>query len=358
MKKTSRTWNVARGILCCALSLVATACGDASEVDGERESGITGEADAWAAETPGPALAPAARKLDTRPEGPPHEYVKTPVGRFHRSCVSEVPDGAEIDARGNVSLRGATVGRSDRCKYKSFRSQRGLETDQQLPTVEGWVSRIYATAPHPPSGHRWYNGMTSTVTVPGNPLNRNGQLVYLFTSFLPFSNNMIIQPVLQWGIGPAGGGTKWTAAAWYVDDDDLVRHSPLRDITAGDVMTGQMAALPGTCDGWGVCRWAAAWARNGAGLTSMVVQGTEPFTIADKAVLEADGVDSCRQWPSGGAVVFRNVYLTQPWLSLEDRTDVTARVRWTSKIWAVTPNSNYGTVVPNPNVGVLTFSYQ
>jgi hypothetical protein len=349
---------MARNILCCGLALVATACGDPSGVEGERANGIAGESEAWEAETRGPALAVADRKLDTRPEGPAHEYVETPLGRFHRSCVSEVPDGAEIDEGGRVSLRGAPIGRADKCQYKSFRSRRGVETAKEVPTVNGWISRIYAVAPTPPSGLRWYNGMTNTVTVPADPSNRHGQLLYFFTSFLPFSNNMIIQPVLQWGIGLAGGGSKWTAAVWYVDEDDLVKHSPLKDVSAGDVLKGQMAGLAGSCTAGGVCRWAAAWSRNGVGLTSFVVQGTEPFTIADKAVLEAYNMDFCRQLPAANAIVFRNVILTQPWNSLEDRTDVTARVRWTSKFWVVTPNCNYGVVTPNPNVGVLTFTSQ
>jgi hypothetical protein len=356
--KSARPWGVLRTLLCCSLALLAAGCADGGGVGDEAESGVTGAADAWEAEASGPELAFARRKLDTRPLAPAHEYVETPVGRFHRSCVREVPDGAEIDEHGRVTLHGKPIRESGRCEYRAFRSRRGDDVEQQLPTVNGWVSRVFATAPIPPSGLRWYNGMSSTVTVPSAPLNRNGQLVYLFTSFLPFSNNMIVQPVLQWGIGPAGGGTKWTAAAWYVDPDDFVTHSPLRDVSPGDTMIGQMAGLAGTCTAAGVCRWAAAWSRNGNGLTSLVVQATEPFTIADKAVLEAYDLDSCRQLPSNGAVVFRNVILTQPWNSLNDRTDVTARVRWTSKFWAVTPNCNYGVVTPNPNVAALTFTAQ
>jgi hypothetical protein len=355
MKSKRKTSDVARGIVC-GLVLVAVACGDTTGVDGQTEG--VGEAGVQAADISEPAVTSAVNLPDTRPEAPPDEYMHTPLGRFHRSCVSEVPDGAEIDERGRIRGRGAISGQSDRCPYKAFRAKRNVEAEGRLPTVNGWISRIYAVAPTPPSGHRWFNGMTSTVTVPSNPTNRNGQLLYFFSSFLPFSNNMIIQPVLQWGIGPAGGGTKWGAAAWYVDEGDLVKHSPLRDVSAGDVLIGQIGALGGSCTNAGVCRWGVAFSRNGSGLTSMVVQATEPFTIVDKAVLEADDLDFCQQLPSSNAVVFRNVFVTQPWNSFNDWTDVTARLRWTSKIWTVTPSCNYGTVAPNPNVGVLTFTAQ
>ncbi|HEY0714431.1 MAG TPA: hypothetical protein VGF45_17235 [Polyangia bacterium] len=296
-------------------------------------------------------------ELDSRPEGPAAEYVDTPVGRFHRSCVHEVPEAAEIDDTGNVQQGGRLLKRLERCRFKSFRGRRQPEKDLPPPTVNGWIARLYAFAPITPAGYRWFNALTHTMKVPSNPTTRNGQLLYTFTSLLPLAGDAIIQPVLQWGIGPAGGGTKWGAAAWYVDNGrNFVTHSPLRDVVAGDSMVGQMAAL--SCTSAGVCRWAIAWSRNGQGLTSMVVQTTNTFALADKAVLEAYNLTSCRQLPASGVLLFTNVKVFQPVTALDNMTEVTSSLNWASQKWNVTPNCNYGVIFPNPATGVISFSAQ
>ncbi len=296
-----------------------------------------------------------AADADTRPEGPPNEYVDTPQGRFHRSCVHEVPDGAEVDGAGNVSRGGRLLKRLDKCRFKSFRSRRQPGSELPPPTINGWVERIYAFAPISPAGYRWFNALTHSMQVPSNPSTGFGQLVYTFTSLLPLAGDAIIQPVLQWGAGPAGGGTKWGIAAWYVDDGrNFSVHSPLRDVSTGDALVGQMAAL--SCTSAGVCKWAIAWSRNGQGSTSMTVQTTNTFALADKAVLEAYRVTSCSQLPSSDAIVFYNVNVYQPWTSLTNMTEVAGSLNWASFKWNVTPSCNYGVVLPNAHAGAITFT--
>lgn len=53
------------------------------------------------------------------------------------------------------------------------------------------------------------------------------QLLYLFTALLGWDVmdngnyfNHILQPVLQWGLSPAGGGNYWAINNWYVNDQD------------------------------------------------------------------------------------------------------------------------------------------
>jgi hypothetical protein len=327
--------------LCLLGGVLAAGCGAEDE-------GLAGDPDAVEA---------VQAELDTRPEGPPNEYVDTPAGRFHRSCVHELPEAAEIDDGGNVRQGGRLLRKLERCRFKSFRTRHQPPSDLPPPTINGWVRRIHAFAPITPAGFRFFNGLTHTIQVPSDPPNRNGQLLYTFTSLLPITGEAIIQPVLQWGIGPAGGGTKWTAAAWYVDTGrNFSVHSPLRDVLAGDNMVGQMAAL--SCLSAGVCTWAIAWSRNGQGLTSMVTQTTNTFGLADKAVLEAYNVTSCRQLPANGRLLFMNVKVFQPVTALGTMTEVTSSLNWSSQTFNVTPSCNYGVAMPNPNVGVITFTAQ
>lgn len=69
----------------------------------------------------------------------------------------------------------------------------------------------------------WYNNSNNPITyfstnwnVPSLPTTNSHQLIYLFNGLVSFTPNCILQPVLQWGISPAGGGYYWSITNWYV----------------------------------------------------------------------------------------------------------------------------------------------
>ncbi len=72
---------------------------------------------------------------------------------------------------------------------------------------------------------------TAKWSVPSPP-KENDQLLYIFTALLGKDRmdngnyiNHIIQPVLQWGQSPAGGGNYWAICNWYVNDKDYFHDS-------------------------------------------------------------------------------------------------------------------------------------
>jgi hypothetical protein len=77
----------------------------------------------------------------------------------------------------------------------------------------GWIAYTY-----------WNNGTGKSITsfktrwvVPPAPVSNDGQLIYLFNGIQNYGYNYgILQPVLQWGASPAGGGSYWAVASWYV----------------------------------------------------------------------------------------------------------------------------------------------
>jgi hypothetical protein len=77
----------------------------------------------------------------------------------------------------------------------------------------GWIAYTY-----------WNNGTGNSITsfettweVPPPPASDSGQLIYLFNGIQNYGSNYgILQPVLQWGTSPAGGGPYWAVASWYV----------------------------------------------------------------------------------------------------------------------------------------------
>src|SRR4051794_8812134 len=72
----------------------------------------------------------------------------------------------------------------------------------------GWITTAYweTTASEAVTEFR------STWKVPPEPERRGGQLIYLFNGITNEARNAILQPVLQWGTSPAGGGPYWAVA--------------------------------------------------------------------------------------------------------------------------------------------------
>lgn len=51
--------------------------------------------------------------------------------------------------------------------------------------------------------------------VPPAPPANDGQILYFWNGVEPDDNSAVLQPVLQWGSTPAGGGAYWAVASWY-----------------------------------------------------------------------------------------------------------------------------------------------
>ena len=82
----------------------------------------------------------------------------------------------------------------------------------------GYVESSMAYSPTNSQGYDWLDFLSGTWTVPSNPANVFG-LIYLFDAVTPADGSTIMQPVLQYGFGPAGGGSYWTMSNWYVSDN-------------------------------------------------------------------------------------------------------------------------------------------
>ena len=85
--------------------------------------------------------------------------------------------------------------------------------------------------------------MTTTWTVPPEPIAEDGQLLYLFNGLQDSPVTQILQPVLQRGKSPAGGGNSWALASWLVSNSDAFRTQTLVAANPGDVLTGVMKLM-------------------------------------------------------------------------------------------------------------------
>lgn len=158
------------------------------------------------------------------------DWVPTPAGLTYSSCVHEVPDGAEVSADGVVSVNGTAVSSIPACPYSGIVSPDASETSAGAgstppPLADGWWLNSWWTSASQ------ITSLTSKWVVPPAP-SSNGALIYLFPSVEPADGSAIVQPVLQWGVSPAGGGNSWKLANWYVRGGTAL-HSGLMSTTAG-----------------------------------------------------------------------------------------------------------------------------
>lgn len=119
---------------------------------------------------------------------------------------------------------------------KALREQRRSIAPQ--PLTDQWI--VYAG---------WTNGTGNPINyfatewqVPPPPASQDNQLIYLFNGMEDAAYTVILQPVLQWGASPIGGGNYWAIANWYVGapSSGLALHSPLIPVNPGDLLTGVM----------------------------------------------------------------------------------------------------------------------
>jgi len=253
------------------------------------------------------------------------DWVPTPVGLVYKSCVYEVPDDASVSEDGVVSANGI-IERLPVCPYSGVipvprwaqvdggpnqaattgEKDRGSNSGKRkgpVPYTDGWWLDSWWSSP-------WQiTRLSTTWTVPHNPAS-TGALIYLFPSVeanVSPKTAAIVQPVLQWGSGPAGGGAYWIMVNWYCppDTSNCVHGSPV-STASGHVINGTMTRSSGTATDWHV-----GFTENSSGASGALFVGTAytSWPWVQGGVLEAYHVTMCSQLP-GSNVTFSGIAVT------------------------------------------------
>jgi|GEM_PF-2526998 len=263
-----------------------------------------------------------------------NEYVTTPSGQVHKSCVHAVANGT-------------TVGKKPACAYKAILSNRAKLASTKItePTVNGWVEASYQYAPSP----GWFSYSSAGWYVPWNP-SSSGALVYYFPGFENTSGSMsIIQPVLQWGNNGAFGGNYWVIASWFVDSNGTYYYSTPVATSAGQTIDGTMAGS--SCTAAGVCTWTITTAiRDTGASTALTVRPGYVYNLAFPFALEAYNLTACSQYPANGAAAAYNYMYLGTSYTYDTAT-------WSPWVIGGTPSCHYSvTNSPNPGATYL-YSY-
>jgi hypothetical protein len=240
--------------------------------------------------------------------------VATPGGFRHPSLVHRVEPGHALHATdGKVRLMNLAS--------KASRDFREPEPSAlEFPALgSGWIVYAY-----------WNNGTGKSITsfktrwiVPPAPAHDDGQLIYLFNGIQNYGANFgILQPVLQWGASPAGGGAYWAVASWYVTSSGAAFYTPAVKVNEGDTLTGVM-----TLTGKSGALFNYTSEFDGIAGTSLPVMNIAELLWCNET-LEAYGIEDCSDYPGTLYTVFTGISIqtgnTQPsldWTAVDSVTD-------------------------------------
>jgi hypothetical protein len=232
-----------------------------------------------------------------RPAEVPPDYVLTPFGYFHPSCVLTHASGTTLLTDGRIQHPDGTIEETPvSCAYPHY-----LVTPHgdRTPTINGWVEDIETTTS--PS----YGELTSTWKVPTAPTTKTDQTVYFFPGFQDTTatgNDVsILQPVLTWtGKGP------WNISSWNCCLNGTTDQSTPVNVNIGDTLYGSItsncASGSTSCTTWNVLSEDETTGKSTT-LGSTPSDG-QVWNWAFGAVLESYGITSCKQYPAAETISF------------------------------------------------------
>ena len=255
--------------------------------------------------------------------------MQTPAGLFPKSNVHAVPTGARVhQSPTEVQIIGSngTVLHSvpitgSKTPGAPFRRPTSTSTNRRRELSSGYVGYAY-----------WENFGSSPIsffatswTVPPVPSNVDGQLLYWFNALVPDSDDAILQPVLQFGLSPAGGGAYYGVASWYLLNSNIY-HTGLVQVEPGQGLAGYMTltsvALSGSTPTY---TWSTTFVDIPS--TTLFITTTEELTLAYEA-LEIYNAETAADLPSGSTEFTQINIVTQDqenpsitWTALSDPAD-------------------------------------
>jgi len=219
----------------------------------------------------------------------------TPGGLRPKSNVHAVPEGARINHTPTevqvISADGTILHSALRDKTSATGRSSSLAPRD---LSEGYVAYSY-----------WVNQGSSPISsfctsweVPPAPTNWDGELLYIFNGLIPTSFDAILQPVLQYGDSPSGGGAYWAVASWFVDDaSDSAYYTSVTEVSVGQSLAGVMKLVSTTGSGSSTTyNWNSVF--TGISGTSLSTSTTEMLTWAYEA-LEIYYVTGASDLPTG-----------------------------------------------------------
>jgi hypothetical protein len=282
----------------------------------------------------------------TRPHGVPLDYVVTPNGLFHPSCVVAVADGERVAANGDLVRRDGSVAKASACSHPRFVARgsavQRVEPNEQ-PAFDGWVADSNSNSNVTPPAKK----MVATFGVPSGPTTKSGQVLYYFPGLEDGGAvQTILQPVLAWN---GFGDSRWTMTNWNCCKSGKTWHGSTIAVNTGDKIKGSMIGANctnGVCTNWTL----KSVDKNTGQSTTFQTEGYgQSFDWYFGGAKEVYGVDRCSQYPANGSITFSNIHVYD-----QNGTETTPS-NWNVMKSGSAPSCNYGVAV-SKNVTKITFN--
>ncbi|HTP29002.1 MAG TPA: hypothetical protein VMK12_25495 [Anaeromyxobacteraceae bacterium] len=266
-----------------------------------------------AEDDPVTSIAPSSEAIEAEapnlrantPASVPVNYIATPHGYFHPSCVLELGDDEWIGNDGDVARIDGNKRAIGACRHPRYNRHGWLirqDKDGQTvppPTVNGWLGSVSSTSAGP------VKSISATWHVPHAPRVVASQTLYFFSGLEPAATgDTILQPVLAWN---GFYDRRWTIASWNCCKGGNALHSNPKAVATGDMITGTVEGAG--CNVAGACSsWTVRTASSGG--TSTTLRTTSYGEVLDwefGGVLEAYGLAACNQYPPDDGIVFSTI---------------------------------------------------
>ncbi|HJV67678.1 hypothetical protein [Ideonella sp.] len=300
------------------------------------------------------AAAPALTQVSElnaagRPAGVPLDYVVTPHGFFHPSCVGQLGEDERLAADGSVVRPDGRVIAAAACAYPRYGARGELfgsnaEAGPPLPAFNGWIASSNSNANLTPPARE----MVANFTVPSGPTANVGQVLYYFPGLEDGGAvQTILQPVLAWnGFNDAA----WTMTNWNCCKSGKTWHGPTISVATGHKIHGAMKGSScdtntQVCANWVILSKDKTTGQKTKFQTDAYGQAFDWYFGGAK---EAYGVSTCSHFPANGSIRFTNIHVY-------DLNGVeTTPANWNTFIAGGAPPCNY-VVTPTTHTTTITF---
>ena len=279
------------------------------------------------------AQAPAG---PNRPAQVPEEYIVTPFGYFHPSCVVHLAKGEELLEGGQVIQKAdGTIYPVPVCEYPHYTARGDMfaaGSPIKPPTIShSWIVSASTTT------NTSYGEIVADWNVPSAPQSYDGQTVYFFPGLEDNVHDVsILQPVLGWNsdFSRAWGIASWNCCPRGTADES----SPVR-VDTGDLIVGTVKSTCGSgtlsCPTWKITTQDES--TGGSTTLSNTPSEGQTFNWAFGGALEAYSIVRCSDYPP-------NQYITFSPTLFDNNFNIIENPSWSLTDWAsgLTPQCNYG----------------
>ena len=265
-------------------------------------------------------------QIAPRPASVPSNYVITPFGYFHPSCVREIQRGQTVLGDGRIRFAdGSEEAIPLVCSFPRYGAN-GQTILNSSPLIIDWS---WIEAGQVSNTSSSYGKIKATWTVPPTPKTNHNQTLFFFPGFMDISNTqLIIQPVLGWNDGQQGVGP-WNIASWNCCPSGTANYSTPVTVSPGDKILGTIksACKAGnkSCPKWNITTKDVTTGESTT-LANTPSEG-QIFNWAQSGVLEVYSIYKCTDFPPNGSIKFSNVALYD--YNFKQITDP----GWTAEYW-------------------------